>query len=172
MVAVRSIHDAPPAAIVDRAFELGVPVGLAVLTWLALLLAVGFLARLTALSFLNVLPVFVVGLLFWPVYRAAPWRAGMAERVRRWSHDRTTEVGVLVGLGLVPLVPVVPDLLVTLLQLPYRGSGIFFGASLFYRQRLGPTAGRLLLVFAQTYLQVIWLYLLSKGVVGLARRLR
>lgn len=171
-MALKSSADAQPGDVVDRAFELGVPVGLAVLTWLALLVAVGFLARLNSLSFMNVLPVFIVGLLFWPVYRAAPWRAGMGQRVRRRAQDRTTEAGVIVVLGLLPVVPVVPDPLISLLQLPYRGSGVFFGASLFYRHRLGPTAGRLLLAFAQTYLQLVWLYLLSKGLVGLARRVR
>lgn len=172
MVALRSAVEGPPAVTVERLVAVAVPVGLAVLTWLSLLLTVGFLARLNALSFLNLVPLFFLLLLFWPVYRAAPWREGVAERVGRWARDHTTEFAVLVALGILPYVPLLPDLVVTLLQLPYRGSGIFFGASLFYRERLGPMAGRLLLRFAQAYLQLIWLYLLAKGTVGLARRLR
>lgn len=171
-MALSPVVDDRLAVPLERFVAVGVPVGLAVLTWLAVLLAVGFLARLNSLSVLNLLPLFFVGLLFWPVYRAAPWREGMAERVRSWARGQRTEFAVIVVLGLLPLVPPVPDLLVSLLQLPYRGSGIFFGASLFYRERLGPMAGRLLLGFAGTYIQLIWLYLLSKGVVGLVRRLR
>lgn len=156
----------------DRLVDLAVPVGLAVVTWLTLLLAVGVLVRVSAPSVLDLVPLFFVVVLLWPVYLAAPWRDGVSARVRRWARDQPTEFAVVVGLGLLPLVPFAPDLLVSLLQLPYRGSGIFFGASLFYRQRFGPTAGRLLLVFAQTTLQLIWLFLLSTGVLGLVRRLR
>lgn len=156
----------------DRLVDLAVPVGLAVVTWLTLLLGVGVLVRVSAPSVLDLVPLFFVVVLLWPVYLAAPWREGVSGRVRGWASRHTTEFAVVVGLALLPLVPFVPDLLVSLLQLPYRGSGVFFGASLFYRQRLGATAGRLLLVFAQTSFQLIWLFLLSKGVLGLVRRLR
>lgn len=157
---------------IDRLLTAAVPVGLAAVTWLGLLLTAGFLVRLNRVSLLDLLPVFFVALLFWPVLRAAPWREGAADRVRAWAGDRFAEFAVVAGLAVLPLVPVVPDLLVSLLQLPYRGSGVFFGASLFYRERVGPLAGRMLLAAAQWYLQLLWLYLLSTGIVGLARRLR
>lgn len=156
----------------DRLVGLFVPVALAVFTWLAALLALGFIARLNSLSLLNVLPVFFVVLLFWPVYRAAPWRPGLAGRVYRWARDQRLEAAAVIGLGLLPVVPFVPDVLVSLLQLPYRGSGIFFGAALFYRERFGPLAGRILLTFGQTYLQLLWLFFMAKGVVFVVRRLR
>ena len=156
----------------DRALAVAVPVALAVVTWLGLLFVVGFLARLNRLSVLNLLPLFFVGLLFWPVARAAPWREGVTDRARTWTEERAVAFVVVAGLALLPLVPFVPDLLVSVLQLPYRGSGIFFGASLFYRERLGPTAARALLLVAQWYLQLLWLYLVSIGLVGLVRRLR
>lgn len=72
--------------------------------------------------------------------------------------------------AIVPLVPFVPELVVSVLQLPYRGAGIFYGTSLFYRVRFGPAVARVLVVFAQTYLQLLWLYFLSVGLVGLVRR--
>ncbi len=167
-----SLSDGRRARALDRAVELGVPAGLAALTWLGLALAAGFLARLNDLSVLNLLPLFFVGLLFWPVYSAAPWRPGVAERARSWARRSRAELAVVAVLWLVPLAPLVPELVVSLLQLPYRGSGIFFGASLFYRQRLGPEAGRLLLAAAQAYIQLLWLFLLSKGLVAVGRRLR
>lgn len=160
---------------VDRSVpfdRVAVPVGLAVLTWIGLLLAVGYVARLGSLSVLNLLPVFFVGLVFWPVYRVQPWRAGATDRVRAWAGHRRVVFPVVVALAILPLVPFVPDLLVSLLQLPYRGAGVFFGASLFYRQRFGPTAARLLLFFGQSFLELLWLYYLSVGLVGLVRRLR
>lgn len=159
----------PDDVTLDR---VAVPVGLAVLTWLGLLLAVGFLARLGSLSLLNLLPVFFVALLFWPVYRIEPWREGATDRVVAWARQRRVVVPVVIGLALLPLVPLVPDLLVSVLQLPYRGSGVFFGATLFYRARFGPAVARLLLVFAQTYLQLLWLYFLAVGLVEVVRRLR
>lgn len=171
-VSLSSKTEARLTVTLDRVLEITVPVGLAVLTWLALLVAVGFLARLNSLSVLNVVPVIFVGLLFWPIYRAAPWQPGTTTRVRRWARHQQAEFVIVLGLGLLPLVPFVPDLLVSLLQLPYRGSGVFFGASLFYRERFGSLAGRLVLTFGQTYIQLLWLYLLSKGVIGLVRRLR
>lgn len=171
-MALRAAAEDGPTVTAERVLGVAVPVGLAVLTWLALLLTIGFLARLNSLSVLNLVPLFFVVLLFWPVYLAAPWRDGVSERVRSWARGQTTEFAVAVAFGLLPLVPVVPDLLVSVLQLPYRGSGIFFGASLFYRQRFGPPAGRVLLNFAQVSIHLVWLYLLSKGTVGVARRLR
>ncbi len=157
---------------IEDLVRMAVPIGLAVLTWLGLLLTVGFLARLNSLSLLNVLPMFFLVLLFWPIYRVKPWRPGAADRVRHWLAEQTTELAVLVGLWVLPWVPLLPDLLVTLIQLPYRGSGVFFGASLFYRERLSPVIGRLLLNLAQLYIQALWLYFLSKGTVGLVRRFR
>lgn len=149
-----------------------VPIGLAVLTWLTLLLTAGLLARLGSVSLLNLLPLFFVGVLFWPIYEVAPWREGVTARTRRWASRRGPVFVVTGVLAVVPLVPFVPDLLVTLLQLPYRGTGIFFGASLFYRARFGPLVGRLVLGFGQTYLQLFWLYLLATGVVALVGRFR
>lgn len=159
------------AAAVDRLSPVAVPVGLAALTWLTLLLAAGVLLR-ASLSLSSLVPVFFVGLLFWPVYRAAPWREGASARVRRWVRASRVEFAVLAVLAAVPLVPLVPDLVVSALQLPYRGSGLFFGASLFYRQRFGPAAGRTVLRFGQWYFQALWLYLLATMLVGLGRRLR
>lgn len=160
------------AAAADRLAPVAVPVGLAVVTWLTLLLAAGVLLRPGSLSLSNLVPLFFVGLLLWPVYRAAPWRDGTAARVLRWVNRSRAAFAVLAVLFVLPAVPLVPDLLISLLQLPYRGSGLFFGASLFYRERLGPTAARLLLRFGQWYFQALWLYLLATILVGLGRRLR
>lgn len=157
---------------IDRIAPVAVPVGLAVLTWLALLLIAGFFARLGSLSLLNLVPLFFVALLVWPVYSVAPWREGATARVRAWAAPRRPAFVLVAVLGALPLVPVVPDLVVSVLQLPYRGAGSFYGASLFYRERFGRPAGWLLLTAAQSYLQVLWLYFLSVGLLGLVRRVR
>ncbi|MFB6362387.1 MAG: hypothetical protein ABEH59_13840 [Halobacteriales archaeon] len=172
VVALKSVIERNGSPSIEDVVRIAVPVALAILTWLGLLLTVGFLARVNSLSLLNILPIFFLVLLFWPIYSVAPWRPGAGERVQNWIRGQYVEFAVLGGLWMLPIFPLGPDLLVTVIQLPYRGSGVFFGASLFYRERLNPTASRLLLNLAQVYIQALWLYFLSKGTVGLVRRVR
>lgn len=162
--------EARVAAATDRLAPIVVPAGLAVVTWLALLLAAGILFRADGLSVF--VPLFFVAILLWPVYSAAPWREGASDRAREWLQNDWPALAVAAGLGVLPVLPAVPDLLVSILQLPYRGSGLFFGATLVYRQRFDPLAGRVLLRFGQWTIQLLWLYLLATLVVGAARRLR
>lgn len=167
----------PPAeeqlsAGVERVAPVAVPAGLAVVTWLTLLLAAGVLVRFEGSLLATVVPLFFVALLAWPVYRAAPWRAGVTDRTRRWLDREWPVLAVVAGLAVLPILPLVPDPVVSVLQLPYRGSGLFFGATVFYREQLGPLAGRLLLRFGQWTIQLLWLYLLATLVVGAVGRVR
>ena len=171
-MSVSASAPARAAAVADRLAPVAVPVGLAALTWLGLLLVAGFLARLDSLSLFNLVPLFVMALVFWPVVSVAPWREGATGRVVAWVTARWRAFPVVVVLAVLPIVPGVPDLLVRVLQLPYRGGGAVYGATLFYRARFGPMAGRLLFTAAVTYLYLLWLYFVSAGLVGLARRLR
>jgi len=149
-----------------------VPVGLAVATWLVALLAVGYLLGIRSLSPFTLLPLSIVVALFWPIVAVAPWREGASARVVFWIvRNRETLVGI-VGLALLAALPVTPRLLVRILELPYRGSGIFFGASLFYREHVGPAFADLLLRFGQWYLELLWLYVVATGAVAVGRRMR
>lgn len=159
-----------PVSPLDTALDIAIPVGLAVVTWLAVLLAVGVTAR--AGSLLDALPLFFVALLLWPVLRAAPWREGSAARARAWARANRDALAIAVGLAVLPVLPPVPDLVVTVLELPYRGTSVFFGASLPYRDPLGRVASRSLLRFGQWSFQALWLYLLATGLLAAGRRLR
>jgi len=149
-----------------------VPVGLAVIAWLALLVTLGVVAELDALSLLNVLPLLVVLVMFWPLYLLAPWRPGLTERVVDWAGTHRDGILVAVVLGVVRVVPFAPDLLVGLLNLPFRSAGVLFGAKLFYGERLGTEAGRLVLRFGQWYLEAFWLFIVGTALVRVGNWIR
>lgn len=163
-------HESPTSRLV-RVTRVAVPAGLAVLTWLVVLLAVGVLAGLTA-SVMNIVPVILVGLLFWPVFRAAPWRPGVTERMRRFVRTNRDPILVAIALFVLRSVPVTPDLLVSLLDLPFRATGLLFGASVFYRRHVGAAFGRFILDFGQWYLEAFWLFGIGLLVAGVVRRVR
>lgn len=157
---------------IERAVRIGVPVGLAVVTWLLLLLLAGYLLRLESLALFNLLPLFVFGILFWPVVAFEPWRENAAAAFRAYLRSNRTALlvtGLLVALILVPFVP---DLVSRILVLPFRASGIFFSASMFYREQLGATVGQAVFRFGQLYLVFLWLYVLSTVLVSFGRWVR
>lgn len=149
-----------------------VPIGLAVVTWLVLLLAVGTVLRIKSFSILDVIPLFVIALMFWPIASIAPWYNGVTQRVLNWLRPRRTVFPVILALFLATQLPLVPDLVVRFLNLPFRVSGILFGASIYYRQFVGPEFAAFLLRFGQAYLEAVWLYILASGIVLLTRRAR
>lgn len=146
-----------------------VPAGLAVVTWLVALLAAGYLLRLKSVTFFTVIPLVVIFALFWPIIAAAPWRPAVSARVVLWAKRNHETLFAVVLLTLVAVLPFTPDLLIRVIELPYRGSGIFFGASLFYRERLGATFAEVLLRFGQWYLELIWLYVLGSALATVVR---
>lgn len=149
-----------------------VPVGMAVATWLVLLLLAGLVLRIDSFSLLNLVPLFVVGLMLWPLFVVEPWSDDAAARVLNWVETRRSVLLVTVPLAVVTALSVVPGPLAAILNLPFRVSGVLFGASLFYRERVGAGFAQLLLRFGQWYLELLWLYLISSGIVVLGRRLR
>lgn len=169
---ITTIAGEPRTETIERGIRIAVPVGVAVLTWLGLLLAVGLVLRIDSVSVLNLLQFVIVGVVFWPLWRVAPWREGFTQRVLSFFDGNRSALLAAAGLGVLPMLPGVPGLVASLLNLPYRGSGVLFGASLFYRERLGGTVARVLLRSWQWYLQALWLYILGSAVAALVRRLR
>jgi hypothetical protein len=165
-----STDSQPVRVLGERVARLAISAGLAVVTWLVLLVGVGLVAGLD--SPLELLPLFVVIVMLWPVYLAAPWRPGMTGRVlgaverNRW--------GIAAGFGLLLLrwLPFIPGPLLTVLDLPFRSAGVLFGAGLFYRRLFDPAVGRFLLSFGQWYLELFWLFLAGSFLVRLGDWLR
>lgn len=153
------------------ALAVAVPVCLAVLTWLVALLAVGVVASVGVPSLLDLVALFVVGITFWPIYRVAPWRPGMTGRVVEWLRNNRTTIGIAVALLVARSLPFAPGLVVGLLDLPFRSASILFGASVFYRQQVGPEVGHVLLKFGQWYLEIYWLLVIGYFLTPIGRRL-
>lgn len=149
-----------------------VPAGLGVLTWLVLVVAIGAVAELDSLSVLNVLGLLVIVVMFWPLYLLAPWRPALTERVTDVARGRGTGILVAAALGVLRVLPVTPDVLVGILNLPFRSAGVLFGAKLFYGRRLGAEAGRYVLKFGQWYLEALWLFLIGVALVRFGRWIR
>lgn len=156
----------------ERAARVVLPAGLAVVTWLVVLIGVGLVARLDSLSPLNLLPLFVVAIMFWPIYLAAPWKPGLTDRIGDTLGGNRDGVAVAAGLLVVRSLPFTPDVLLTLLDLPFRSAGVLFGAGLFYRRLVSLAFGRFLLSFGQWYLEAFWLFVLGSILAGLGGRVR
>lgn len=159
-------------AIRTRVGEVTVPVVLAVMTWVFVLLVVGRLLRFEGA--LSIVPlVFVTGL-FVPLAMFAPWRNGVSERGLGWiaAHRRSLAVtAVFAGLLLLP----VSDLLgpvVSFFQFPLRLTGMFYGATIPYRQYVVPELGTVLFRTSQWYVQLLWLFLLATGLVSIVDGIR
>jgi len=162
-------QEASPPDRLARATDIAVPVGFGVVTWLVVALLAGYLLRLGSLSLINLLPLFVFGILLWPIVAFEPWREAAPPAARDWLRRNRSQIllaGLLVALLAVPFVP---DLIARGLALPFRASGIFFGASVFYRQRLGATVGQALFRFGQWYLVALWFYVLASVLVSVGR---
>jgi hypothetical protein len=153
-----------------RAARIAVPAALAVVTWLVVLVGVGLVAGVD--SPLDLLPLFVVAVMLWPVYLAAPWRPGLTERVLGAAERNRWGIAAGLGLLLARWLPFAPGELLTLLDLPFRSAGVLFGAGLFYRRLFGPTTGRFLLSFGQWYLELFWLFLAGSFLVRFGTWLR
>lgn len=164
--------DDSPSELSSRVTAVVVPVGMAVFSWLALLLLAGYLLRLDGVSPLDVVPLFVFGLMLWPLTIVRPWREDATPRILAWVSRNRATLALTGALAIVVAVEVVSGLLATILGLPFRASGMLFGASLFYRARVGDGFGWLLFRFGQWYLEVLWLYVFSGALVTLGRKVR
>lgn len=162
-------HGEPTARWADRLVRGVLAAVLAGLTWLVGLLAVGIVAELGALSVLSLLPLAVLALMAWPLYRAAPWRPGLADRAV--STVLATRYGVAAAAVLAGLRALsgTPGALQFVLDVPFRTAGLLFGARLFYADRLGSAAGRLVLRAGLWYLEALWLVLLGTTLARLGR---
>lgn len=169
-MAVIPRNDVLESPLVAWSVSVIVPIGLAVVTWLVFLLTAGTVLRINSFSLLDLIPLVVIALMFWPIAAIAPWYDGVTQRVLDWVRPRRPVFPVIVALFLVTRLPLIPDLVVRFLNLPFRVSGIIFGASVYYRQLVGDEFAAFLLRFGQLYLEAVWLYILASGIVLLIRR--
>jgi len=157
----------------DAAARWVVPVGMGVLTWLVVALAVGAVASLGSPSVLSVVLLVGLALLALPIYRFRPWTPGLTDRVLVFARTRRLTLAVAVGLFILVRLPVVTDLLgplVGVLTLPLRAApGVLFGAKVFYTDRLGAPVGRLVFGGGRLYVEFLWLYALGTAVEALVR---
>lgn len=147
-----------------------VPVGMGLLTWLVLVLAVGALGSLSSLSPMSIVLLLAFGLLALPVYRFRPWEAGLTDRVLTFARTRQLTLAFAVGLFILVRLPFVAELLgplLAILLLPLRTAPqVLFGANVFYADLLGETAGRAVFRAGRLYVEFLWLY--TVGTVGAA----
>ncbi len=156
------------------AVSLAIPLGLGIITWYALLIGAGIALRITSVSPFEFAPFVIVALLFWPVYAFRPWRSGLDARVHGWAVHYRHAIGLAAALAVLLAGSNgtnLPAGIASVLQLPLRGaSGPLYGASVFYRERIGRAAGAALLRIGQWYLEAMWLFLLSAGITYPIRR--
>ncbi len=147
-----------------------VPVGMGVLTWLVVLLAVGAVATLGSPSALSVVLLVGLVLLALPVYRFRPWEPDLSQRVLEFGRTRGLTLGFAVALFVFLRLPLVPELFgpaMTLLLLPVRAAPqVLFGAKVFYADLLGEAAARALFRAGRLYVEFLWLY--AVGTLGAA----
>lgn len=148
--------------------RLGVPVGLGVLTWLAIVIPAG--ALLGGLSFATVLAVVLGGLLAWPVYSLRPRETGVTDRALATlaRHRRSLLVGV--ALFALARLPVASDLLAPvfgLLLLPVRAvpPALTRGTVVY-----GEPLGGVVFDLGRWYVELLWLSTVGAGVVKLFPR--
>lgn len=156
----------------DSFAHVAVPVGLAVVTWLVVLITVGLLARFGSVSILGIISVLVVGVMLWPIAIVAPWRPGVTERVLDWGDGNRTTFGVAVLLLVLRSLPVTPGIVAGILDVPFRSAGTLFDAKLFYAQHVAPAFGQFVLSFGQWYLELFWLFVLAEILVRIVRGFR
>lgn len=162
------VTDATEGWLRTRLARVTVAAGLAVLTWLVGLVALGTVAGMESVSPLALVPLLVIALMAWPLYRAAPWRPGLAERTLSWLVRTRYGLAVAAGIAVLRTLPVTPGLVQFVLDVPFRAAGLLFGARLFYAERLGAAAaGRLVLQAGLWYLEALWLVLLGTTIVRL-----
>jgi hypothetical protein len=166
--------DALSATDRETAARVVVPVGLGVLTWLAVALTAGVILTIRGVTPLLLLVVLVVVVLFLPVYRVRPWEPGATGRVLGWAGERRRALGVAAGLFALARLPVVSELLAPVLgivMLPLRSlPQVLYGARLFYDATVGPPAGEVLFELGSLYVELLWLYGLGVAVAALFPR--
>ncbi len=147
-----------------------VPVGMGILTWLVVLLAVGAVASLGSPSVLSVVLLVGFVLLVLPIYRFRPWEPALSGRVLEFGRTRRLTLGFAVALFVLLRLPLVPELLgpvVTVLLLPLRATPqVLFGAKVFYADLLGEAPAQALFRAGQLYVEFLWLY--TVGTLGAA----
>lgn len=148
--------------IVYGALKALILIGVVATVLLVGILVVGMVARIEELSAGSFMQFVLIGVLLWPVYRLAPWRSDLTERVRRWFRSHPWPVAVTAALILWSQLPVAPDLLTWLVLLPFgRTAGLFFGVELFYRPYVGFQTGTLIRNFGQWYVTTLFVFFVS-----------
>lgn len=150
----------------ERVLHVAVPAGLAVVTWLILLLAFGVAANADGVGDLNLLAAAGVGFMLWPIYLAAPWQPELTDRLLDWAHGYSDAIAIAFGLLVLRWVPFVPGFVTGILNVPFRAAGILFPAKLFYQTVFGVGVSELLLSFGLWYLEAFWLFVIGSVLAG------
>jgi len=158
---------------VDRGLQFVLLAGVAIATGLLIVVAIGMGTRLEGFSMASVTRLLLIVLLLWPVYHLAPWQPGVTERVREWLQSNRSALALAAVLLLGSRLSLVPDVLATLIHLPFvQTAGFFFGAELFYRPYVGFEFGQFVRRFGQWYMTVFLVVVVSRFLVGLGRSVR
>lgn len=149
-----------------------IPIGMAVLTWLVLLLSSGALLSLQSVSITTGFVLFGLGVLFIPIYRFRPWDEDLTKRFLGFVERRRFTLTVTIGLFVLVRLPIVSELLgpvFGILLFPLRAvPQVLYGARVFYADNVGEIAGTLLFEFGRLYAEFLWLYTVAAGITWLA----
>lgn len=145
------------------ALGLLVPAGTAVLTWVVLLVLVAYVASFGPMTITRLFEAMLVAALVWPVYRLAPWRSGLTDRVRWWlrTHWPTYALAVVIVAGTAILAAIDgPAIVLAVLRFPVETVELF-RLSAFVQSHAGAGAAAAVLFAARLLLQALWALLLA-----------
>ncbi|MFB6311736.1 MAG: hypothetical protein ABEH64_11230 [Salinirussus sp.] len=149
------------------------PAGAAVLTWLVIVIQVAYAASFGPLTITGLFEAAVVAALAWPVFKLAPWRAGLHDRLRWWLRmhwQMYVLAGCIVGLAGVLIMQDGPAILLGILAFPVESVDLFRLAA-FVRAQAGAGAATAVLFLARLLLQALWALLLAAVITALSRAL-
>jgi hypothetical protein len=141
------------------------PAGMAVLTWLVGLTLVAYAVGMESVTVPGLLRGLFLGLLVWPIVAFAPWRGGLASRLRRWAREKLSVILVSAALASLAVVGW-PAVLMAVLWFPLDVVGLY-GLAAVVSNGVGPAAAAGLMAFARTGLILAWLYLMGTVLVTL-----
>lgn len=162
-----------PIEYVDRGLRFVVPAGVAIAVGMVGIVVAGLGLRIEGLAATSLMQLLLIAVLLWPVYRLAPWRPGVTERVRGWFRSNRSPVAVAAVLILGSRLPFAPDLFAALVDVPLvRTSGFFYGVEVFYRPHVGFEFGKVIRRFGQWYVTVFFVLGVVVLVIDIGKSIR